>query len=1134
LNGTGAQNISGGSAFNNLTINKSTGSATISTNATVNGILNFVAGNIQTGSNFLIQPSGGTVTGASQSTGWVNGKLKKNIATGATTKTFEVGDSANYTPVLVAFSSVTAAGNLTAFTTGNDHPNISSSTINPTKSVNRFWTLTNSGIAFTHYSTTLNFKTTDVDAGANTSSFDVELYNGSSWQLPVTASPATTSIRADSVTAFGDFAIGEICNKGTTISYTSSPYCSNAGTASVTLTGTGGGIFSSTSGLSINTGTGAVNPASSMPGTYVVTYTVTAGGGCSTYNTTANIIVSLAPSASIAYTGSPYCSNGGTATVMFSSGTTGGIYSAGAGLVIDSTTGNITLGSSIAGTYTVTYTVAAANGCSVFSTTTRVTIAVSGTWTGAVNNDWNTPGNWFCGAVPGSTINVTIPTGLSDYPIISSGISTVNNITIQNGASLTVTGATLQIAGTISNSGTFTTSNGTIEMNGSFAQTIPAGIFSGNLIKDLTINNNAGVTLAGTLNMSNELTVSNGSLTTGGYLKLLSTDTTTARVTQITSGAGTPISGIVTVERYIKGRRKYRLITSSVTTSTSTILTSGQEGFSIWGNWQNQGNTSTAFNGTFITGGSSANGFDQQTPNASMFTYNGTTRLFEGFTTANGKNTKYTPLKAGVPYYMFVYGDRTNTAITGSPYQTVLSATGTLLTGDQTYTTSSSIPLSNTVGGYTMIGNPYASPIDWSTITRTNLSDTYWGWDPNLSSTGGYVTVSTTGTVTLISPFSGSVGLDQYIQSGQGFFVKTTASSPVLIIKESDKVSNFNPNAFRGQTNRGQANGIPLIAVNLFYDDATGPLLMDGTLAAFDPSFSNQLGKEDASKIYKSGEGIGIKLQSELLSIDARNMPLNNDTLFLNTSGLNKPQYRLQIFAKQMDSSRLEPWLEDTYLNTSHLLSLTDTNYITFTLDAAVPATGKTDRFRILFRKSGDLSTLITSISAVKENRTVRVNWNVSSETGILKYEVQRSDAGTGFLAKGDVLATGLSNYQWIDHVPFTGANNYRIKVIQTDGSSFFSKFVTVIMDEEKPEMKIFPNPVENYMMNARFTNLEKGKYTARLINAKGQTVMESIIDYDGASASKSFQINHQVAAGIYYFLLINEKIKLSQPVFIK
>jgi len=149
-----------------------------------------------------------------------------------------------------------------------------------------------------------------------------------------------------------------------TIAYPGSPYCSNGGTATVTRTGTAGGAYSaSPAGLSINASTGAVNLGSSTPGSYTVTYTIAASGGCASFSTTANVTVTSAPSAAITYPGSPYCSNGGTATVT-RTGTAGGAYSASpAGLSINASTGAINLATSSGGSYVVSYTIMASGGC---------------------------------------------------------------------------------------------------------------------------------------------------------------------------------------------------------------------------------------------------------------------------------------------------------------------------------------------------------------------------------------------------------------------------------------------------------------------------------------------------------------------------------------------------------------------------------------------------------------------------------------------------------------------------------------------------------------------------------------------------------------------------------------------------
>lgn len=209
MNGTASQDINTLSAFNNPTVSKVSGSVVLSSNVSVNGILNFTSGKIQTGSNNLVQPSSGTVTGAAQNTGWVFGNLKKNIASGATTKLFEVGDGLIYAPITIAFSSVTTGGDLTASTTSGDHPIISSSTINPLRSVNRYWTLTNNGLVYTDYLASYNFASSDIDGGSNTAAFGIGMYNGSSWDMAAVTSANPTNTSATGITSTGDFAIGK-------------------------------------------------------------------------------------------------------------------------------------------------------------------------------------------------------------------------------------------------------------------------------------------------------------------------------------------------------------------------------------------------------------------------------------------------------------------------------------------------------------------------------------------------------------------------------------------------------------------------------------------------------------------------------------------------------------------------------------------------------------------------------------------------------------------------------------------------------------------------------------------------------------------------------------------------------------
>lgn len=83
-------------------------------------------------------------------------------------------------------------------------------------------------------------------------------------------------------------------------------------------------------------------------------------------------------------------------------------------------------------------------------------------WDGSESEDWNTAGNWSVGSVPTIINDIKIPAdAIHDIIIYSSVSASCNNLTIENGASLTIesneTGTgSLIINGTLSNSGTIT------------------------------------------------------------------------------------------------------------------------------------------------------------------------------------------------------------------------------------------------------------------------------------------------------------------------------------------------------------------------------------------------------------------------------------------------------------------------------------------------------------------------------------------------------------------------------------------------------------------------------------------------------------------------------------------------------
>jgi hypothetical protein len=84
-----------------------------------------------------------------------------------------------------------------------------------------------------------------------------------------------------------------------TISYPATAFCTGMPPQAATITGTTGGTFSTTNGLSLDAQTGTINPAASTAGNYTVSYTL-AGSGCAGFTTTTPVTISQTITAAIA------------------------------------------------------------------------------------------------------------------------------------------------------------------------------------------------------------------------------------------------------------------------------------------------------------------------------------------------------------------------------------------------------------------------------------------------------------------------------------------------------------------------------------------------------------------------------------------------------------------------------------------------------------------------------------------------------------------------------------------------------------------------------------------------------------------------------------------------------------------
>lgn len=552
-----------------------------------------------------------------------------------------------------------------------------------------------------------------------------------------------------------------------------------------------------------------------------------------------------------------------------------------------------------------------------------------------------------------------IPSGTVEYSgtVQTVATGTYNHLAISGSGNIAMAGAVtangnlLLTAGTLSIGANLLTLNGAVSgsgtINGSSNSNLTIGGTTGSLnftagartLKNLTLNSSSSATLGTSLDITagsspGTLIVNSGAtLTTAGNLTLKSDINGTARVG---SSAGT-ISGNVTVERYIKlgsttlprTGKAWRLLTMPVT--GTSINAAWQEG-NIWNG--SSAESSTGY-GTLITGlqqgnavTANGNGFDFWSSiynsTSSIRYHSGTTGPQTGaWLTYSSINGVAADNKEG--YLLYIRGDRSiSTSGVGA---TILRAKGILKQGTRTPAV-----IASATSTFTLIGNPYASAIDFESIYTNNsalIQPRFTIWDANLNVNGGYRLVTRNAANNYsVNPAGPSASTIQYIQSGQAIFVEAISSGGNLTIQEGFKSSLGNDAVFfQGGTAEttetfmargGAADTSITINLNIKNTDST-VLLADGVKVGLSAKSSKKVKGEDARKAFNFSENLSVAVDTFNLIFERRPPVSISDTIFLKLWGTGIKNYRFDISASGLKGKDVQ--LKDKYLNTSSALN---------------------------------------------------------------------------------------------------------------------------------------------------------------------------------------------------------------------
>lgn len=734
------------------------------------------------------------------------------------------------------------------------------------------------------------------------------------------------------------------------------------------------------------------------------------------------------------------------------------------------------------------------------------TLKVAGTMSGGTivsgtgTVEFNSSGSQ---SIPGYTYNDILISGSGTKSL--SGALSVNGLNISAG-DLSIGANTLTINGTISGSGTITGSSASsmvLTAANSLSMTQSSSLTR--TLNNLTFNAAGTLTIANPLEITGTLTPTAGTISSGGNITLVSTASAEARVA--TAGVGASVSGNVVVQKYIpagNGRRWLHLGAPIQNFTWSQLIDD------------------------ILISGPGAGGFDVNGSNyPSAYTYE---EYYTGDCGPNGWEFPTAVSNSPASNHglkVFFRGDRNPSRLSyngPAPNAVTLDFTGQINAGTQTmavtYTNNGNDPWD----GWNFVSNPYPSAIDWNAAsgwTKTRISGTIYVWN---AQSGTYATWNGN---------SGTNGMNSgRIAMGQGFWVKATATNPVLSMNENVKTTTATSGFFKANQTAQNTFRITMQQDELIWDDAVFNFSNE-----YDRAYQKETG--DALKLVNSTINLwSVSSDNQNLVINNYPAPSGSDTVVLGMTSSNGGIFTLKFSTDSIPSNVLVYLIDEYRGRTIDVRKEKEWKV----LINAEPQSYALGRLKVVFVNvtPSQVSFNPTADEAIKQTK---VEWTSSKEIYTRKYEVQYSTDSINFstiqtVQLNDTLLLQGCSYFFMHSNPVSGANYYRLvkhnmygEVELTDIKKVvFNSVNTGIASGKFFNYTLYPVPASSEMYFTSTNENISNVSSVEIMNINGQHIPQ--VKYQKQDNVITFDVS-ELPAGTYILNIVmingNNKVKFSK-----
>jgi hypothetical protein len=159
-------------------------------------------------------------------------------------------------------------------------------------------------------------------------------------------------------------------------------------------------------------------------------------------------------------------------------------------------------------------------------------------------------------------------------------------------------------------------------------------------------------------------------------------------------------------------------------------------------------------------------------------------------------------------------------------------------------------------------------------------------------------------------------------------------------------------------------------------------------------------------------------------------------------------------------------WLVDSYKKDS--LDIRHNTTYAFNVDLSDTNSYGHKRFHLVVREDPGMALHLLKFGGTKETNGSEIVWTTENEENYTNFTVERStDGGASFSVIGGMSSSSLGTYSLLDARPVTGADVYRLKLEDLNGTVTYSNNITLMYGAlsntlVSSAVSIYPNPTKS------------------------------------------------------------------------